>query len=164
MPTGKRQKYFISRKEVVTIKCIHCGRVRNLSVARLKDTKHSMKINCSCEEIFEVDLEFRQHYRKKTQTVCTLRALSTPKKRARQGIITDESAGGLLLQIAEEIPIQKNDQLIVSYRPDGGSLQEMERIISVRHYDRGHRIGGAFIDMPAQQEARSIRTATRAIH
>ncbi len=164
MKTGKRQKYFISHKEVVTIKCISCGRTRIFSVAHLKDTKHSMKIHCPCAEIFEVDLEFRQNYRKKTHTTCTLRALSTPKKRARPGIVADESSGGLLLQITEEIPIQEKDQLIVSYRQDGGSLQEIERIISVRHYDRGHRIGGAFIDMAAQQGARSVHTATRAIH
>lgn len=156
MNTEKRQKYFVNRKEAVTIRCMSCGRIGTYSVAGLRGRKHSIKVNCPCTEIFAVDLEFRQDYRTRSNIAATFRALSTPRARARQCVVADQSNGGLLLHIGEEVPIKTDDRLIVSYRPDADSPQEIERIISVRHYERGSRIGGAFIDvLPHQRSERS---------
>jgi len=149
MKTKKKQKYFVNREEVVTIRCRTCGRIETFSVASLQGKTHSLQVNCACAETFEVDLEFRQDYRKKTSITGSFRAISTPRARARQCVIADQSTGGLLLQIAEEVPIKQDDRLIVCYRPDVDSPHEIERIINVRHYDRGSRIGGAFIDIDA---------------
>ena len=149
--TAKRQKYFVNRKETVTIRCRTCGRMETFPVAALQGKKHSMRVSCACAETFEVDLEFRQDYRKKTNIPGSFRAVSTPKARARHCVIADHSTGGLLLQIAVEVPIKQDDRLIVCYRPDLDSPHEIERIITVRHYDRGNRIGGAFIDIHPHQ-------------
>lgn len=146
----KRQKYFVSRKEAVTIRCRTCGRVETFPVARLKGKKHSMRVRCACAETFEIDLEFRQDYRQKTNITGNFRALSTPKARARQCVIADQSNGGLLLAITDEVPINQDDQLIVCYRPDLDASHEIERVITVRHYDQGSRIGGAFIEAQPQ--------------
>jgi len=160
MKTEKKQKYFVNRKEAVAIQCLACGRVGNFSVASLKHKKHSLKVTCPCTETFEVDLEFRQDFRQKTNLSCSIRPFSTPKERARHCIIADQSSGGLLLHVTDEVPIRHNDTLIVSYRPDSNSSQEIERIISVRHYHPGRHIGGAFIDTPPRREARPISAAS----
>lgn len=157
----KRQKYFVSRKEVVTIRCRTCGRVETFPVARLKGKKHSMRVSCACAETFEIDLEFRQDYRQKTNITGNFRALSTPKARARQCVIADQSNGGLLLEITDEVPIKQDDRLIVCYRPDLDSSHEIERIITVRHYDRSSRIGGAFIEAQPQH---TPHTRTTILH
>ncbi len=159
MKTEKKQKYFVNRQEAVTIQCLSCGRVGNFSVASLKKKKHSLRVNCPCSEIFEVDLEFRQDYRQKTHINGSYRALSTPKERARHCIIADHSSGGLLLQVTEEVPIKNDDKLIVNYRLDSNAAQEIERIISVRHYNLGRHIGGAFVDRHPQPEARQLHAA-----
>lgn len=153
MNTRKKQKYFVNRKEEVTIKCQACGRMETFPVARLRGKKHSMLVSCACAQTFEVDLEFRQDYRQKANIAGSYRALTTPKVRARQCVIADQSNGGLLLAITDDVPIKEDDRLIVSYRPDADAPYEIERIITVRHYDRGSRIGGAFIDLPPHQQA-----------
>jgi hypothetical protein len=158
--TPKRQKYFVNRKETVTIRCRTCGRLETFPVANFKGRKHSVRVNCACAETFEVDLEFRQDYRQKTNITGSFRALSTPRARARQCIIADHSTGGLLLAITDEVPIKQDDRLIVCYRPNADSAHEVERIISVRHYDRGNRIGGAFIDVDAHALPHSFRHTT----
>lgn len=158
MKPPKKQKYFVNRKEAVTIRCRTCGRMETFPVARLQGKKHSIQVTCACAETFEVDLEFRQDYRKKTNITGSFRALSTPKARARHCLIADHSNGGLLLQIGEEVPIKEDDRLIVSYRPDLDSPHEIERIITVRHYDRGTRIGGAFIDTHPHQHTHPSAT------
>jgi hypothetical protein len=143
----------------VAIQCLACGRVGNFSVAHLKNKKHSLKINCPCTESFEVDLEFRQDFRQKTHLNGSIRPFSTPKERARHCIIADQSSGGLLLQVTDEVPVKHNDTLIVSYRPNSNSSREVERIISVRHYQVGRHIGGAFIDTLPRRGARPVSAA-----
>ena len=125
-----------------------------------KNKKHSVTINCPCTKTFEVDLEFRHDYRQKSHLIGSFRALSSPKERARHCVIADHSNGGLLLHVTEELPIKQDDHLIVSYRPDNSSPREIERVISVRHYAPGYRIGGAFIDANPQREVKPLHTAT----
>ena len=158
---SKRQKYFVSRKEMVTIRCRTCGRMETFPVAELQGKRHVMRVECACAQTFEVALEFRQDYRKKTQLDASFRALSTPRARARRCVIADLSEGGLMLRITDEVPIKQNDRLIVCYRPDSDAPHEIERIISVRHHDRGNRIGGAFIDIHPQTQ--SAIPATNAV-
>lgn len=155
-PPQKRQKYFVSRREMVTIRCRTCGRTNTIPVATLKRNKHSVRVNCACDEIFEIDLEFRQDYRQKSHINGSFRALSTPRSRARQCIIADHSSGGLLLTITDDVPIKEDDRLIVSYRPTPDEPHEIERIITVRHYQRGSRVGGAFIDAQPHPERRTL--------
>lgn len=150
MQTEKRPKYFVNRRESVTIRCQACGRVATFSVASFRGRKHSLKVHCPCTAIFAVDLEFRQDYRTPAHIPATYRALSTPKARARNCVVANQSTGGLLLAIDEEVPVKANDRLIVCYRPQTDISQEIERIITVRHHLRGNSIGGAFIDAPVQ--------------
>jgi len=147
----KRQKYYVSRKEKVDIKCRSCGRTETFPVAELKAKKYSMpennpmQIKCVCSQTFEVDFEFRQDYRQKANIAGSLRTMTTPRIRARQCRVVDYSAGGLLLAINDALPIKKDDRLIVSYRPNADS-SEIERVIMVRHCQSGSLVGCAFID------------------
>lgn len=160
MDTEKKQKYFVSRKKTVTIKCLACGKVRTVAVENLNKQSHSLTINCPCTKTFEVDLEFRHDYRQKSHIVGSFRAFSSPKERSRRCVIADHSMGGLLLHVHDDLPIKQDDHLIVSYLPDSNSLREIERVIRVRHYTPGSRIGGAFVDAKDQFGARTRNTAT----
>ena len=153
MDTAKKQKYFVNQQEAVAIQCRHCGRVETIPVESLRNSKHSVQVNCACKKTFDVDLEFRKDFRKRTSISATFRALTTPKTRARRCIIADQSDGGLLLHINEEVPVKANDQLVVSIPADNITYRETERVLSVRHYEMGFRIGGAFIDDSTRFEA-----------
>jgi len=159
MDTEKKQKYFVSRKKNATIKCLACGKVRTVSVENLNKGSHSLTINCPCTKTFEVDLEFRHDYRQKSHIVGSFRAFSSSKEHSRRCVIADQSMGGLLLHVQEDLPIKQDDHLIVSYPPDSSSHREIERVISVRHYTPGYRIGGAFVDTKDQFAARALSTA-----
>ena len=147
----KRQKYYVSRKEMVAIKCRACGRTETFPVADLQakkhsqPRKHSMRVDCVCAQTFEIDLEFRQDFRQRSNIVGSLRAMTTPRDRARQCLIVDYSIGGLRLAISDALPIKKDDRIIVRYRPDADS-SEVERVLMVRHYQMGSQIGCTFID------------------
>ncbi|MGD9947088.1 MAG: hypothetical protein AB7U29_01265 [Desulfobulbus sp.] len=157
MGTPKRQKYFVNHQEAVTIRCNSCGRVGTFSVAGLRGHKHILKVNCPCSEIFAIDLEFRHDYRVATHIPATFRALSTSKGRARYCVVGNQSSGGLLLRINEDVPVKTNDRLVICLRPQEEDTQEIERIITVRHYEHGGSIGGAFIDVPLPVTSNSVQ-------
>lgn len=146
MNSDKRQKYFVTQHDTVSILCRKCGKTETLAITALRQGKNAATIRCQCSERIDIELETRKDYRRKTNISATFRAATTPKTRARQCTIADQSEGGLLLQITEAVPVKTNDQLIVSFFTDSSTLRETERVISVRHYDEGLRIGGAFID------------------
>jgi hypothetical protein len=159
MATKKIQKYFVNQQEEVTIQCPTCGRMQTLSIASPENKKHSFNISCPCSTTFPVALEFRQDYRQKTHIIAHFRALSTPRARARSCIIADQSKGGLLLQVMEDVPIKQDDHVIVSYRPDNSFSQEIEKTLRVCHYHPEHGIGGAFIEPPPQRKGRARQVA-----
>ncbi|MGE4560481.1 MAG: hypothetical protein AB7E77_09785 [Desulfobulbus sp.] len=146
MKTEKRQKYFVNHQKDVTIRCKACGRVGIFSVDGLRGRRHSLTVNCPCSAIFAIDLEFRHDYRVATHIPASFRALTTPRGRARYCVVANQSSGGLLLLIDEDVPVKTNDRLIVCYRPEEIS-REIERIITVRHYKQRGGIGGAFSDV-----------------
>ena len=88
-------------------------------------------------------------YRTQSHIPATFRAISTPKARARNCIVANHSSGGLMLMIDEEVPVKTDDRIVVCYRPQADIAQEIERVVTVRHYQRGRSIGGAFLDAPA---------------
>lgn len=145
-PAPKKQKYFVSRKTTVPIRCLACGTIRSVAVDSFKDKKHTITVTCACTKTFEVDLEFRHDYRQKSHLIGSIRTPSSPRERALRCVIADHSNGGLLLQMAEDVPIKQDDRLIVRYRPDSSFPREIERVLSVRHCLPGQRIGCAFID------------------
>ena len=159
MNSDKRQKYFVTQHEMVTIQCRKCGKTDTFSVSSLRHEKNAATISCQCLEPIDIELETRKDYRRKTNISATFRATTTPKIRARSCTIADQSEGGLLLQITEAVPIKTNDQLIVSFFTDSAALMETERVISVRHYDEGLRIGGAFVDDAQGLAHKSVSSA-----
>ena len=147
MDREKRQKYFVNHQDAVTIRCKVCGRTGTYSVAALRGHRHSLKVNCPCTEIFAIDLEFRHDFRVSTHIPATFRAISTPKDRAKPCIVANRSYGGLLLHISGDVPVKANDRLTVSFQADDERSPVIERIITVRHHERGQSIGGSFADI-----------------
>ncbi|MDX1776355.1 MAG: hypothetical protein R3297_07215, partial [Desulfobulbales bacterium] len=59
-------KTFVRPDGSAVINCPHCGRQKTVSVDSYKGSKSTLKIKCSCKNIFTVNLEFRKRVRKRT--------------------------------------------------------------------------------------------------
>nr|WP_321465411.1 PilZ domain-containing protein [uncultured Desulfobulbus sp.] len=154
MDSARRQKYFVNHQDTVAIRCMACGKVSRFSVAGGRGGRHLLEMSCPCSETFVVDLEFRQDFRVPTHIPATFRAFATPKDRACSCVVVNRSSGGLLLHLDDDVPVQTNDRLIVCFRPHEGGGQEIERAITVRHFEHGRRIGGSFDDLSPSQSSR----------
>ena len=79
MNSDKRQKYFVTQHEMVTIQCRKCGKTDTFSVSSLRHEKNAATISCQCLEPIDIELETRKDYRRKTNISATFRATTTPK-------------------------------------------------------------------------------------
>jgi predicted RNA-binding Zn-ribbon protein involved in translation (DUF1610 family) len=61
------KKLYVTADGTVTFICPKCGDARKESVQQYKEHTDPIKINCTCSNIYEVQLEFRKFYRKETR-------------------------------------------------------------------------------------------------
>ena len=60
------KKLYVDPAGMVTFICPKCGESRKESAEQYKEYKGSVKIECRCTNVYEVQLEFRKSFRKET--------------------------------------------------------------------------------------------------
>lgn len=81
----KKIKSYVNSKNNATVICLACNTARQISAAPYRHKRHAIKVNCRCGEKFELNLDFRRHYRKSVDLAGTY-TITNPKK-AGGGII-----------------------------------------------------------------------------
>jgi hypothetical protein len=61
------QKSFVNTDGIATIKCPKCGVIKNLSADQFRGKQHTLRVRCNCDYAWSILLDFRRHYRKKTE-------------------------------------------------------------------------------------------------
>ena len=54
-----------------TLICPGCGLVRQVSVAKFRNDRHTLSVRCRCGHVYNVLLDFRRHFRKPTSLAGT---------------------------------------------------------------------------------------------
>ena len=57
-------KIYVNHDGVAVIECPECEARKTVKVDKFKGSRHILKIKCSCQNLFQVNLEFRKLYRK----------------------------------------------------------------------------------------------------
>jgi predicted RNA-binding Zn-ribbon protein involved in translation (DUF1610 family) len=60
------KKLYVDKDGIVTFVCPKCGESRKESMAQYKDQTGTIKLECKCTNICEIQLEFRKTFRKET--------------------------------------------------------------------------------------------------
>ena len=60
------KKTYVKPDNTAELTCVHCGRQKVILADSFKGYKHKLKVKCSCNNVFTVNLEFRSRVRKKT--------------------------------------------------------------------------------------------------
>lgn len=60
-------KAYVREDDKATIVCPECNMTKSISVTAFRHKKHVVKIRCQCGHAFSLQLEFRKHFRKKTE-------------------------------------------------------------------------------------------------
>lgn len=151
------QKVFMGEDGMATISCPSCRKEKIVSGAKLKG-KHKFKIKCTCEEVFSVQIEFREKFRKETNLDGFIEKLSQDEKWGKiiwQSTTTNShsvnckikniSVLGIGLTIFGTQKIEEGDHIKVEFILDTPSSPKIEKKAIVRSV-RGDYIGCEFFE------------------
>ena len=146
-------KISVSSDNMIALHCPFCGMVKQVSVARFKDEKHTLKVRCSCQKMLTVDLNFRKKYRKLTNLRAKYINL-THKQVKNRGLeqiqehhcqIVNISLTGLGLLVFSGHGVKQGDRIRVRFTLDDKKKSEIERKLIVRVVRKDY-IGCEFIN------------------
>lgn len=138
-------RIYVSSGKAV-IRCPDCDFVKQIQVDKFKEIKHSLRIKCTCGKDFQVDLNFREGIRKKTELKGLYRPTAGENRQVRQCAVVDLSLRGLRLKVDADHGLQPGDEIVVKFSLDNKFRTEVERKVGVRNKAGDTFVGGEFIE------------------
>jgi Zn ribbon nucleic-acid-binding protein len=135
----------------VTFSCPHCERPFQISVWEYKNVKHKLAIRCSCNEQFQLLLNFRRFYRKNVILVGEAKNLSMYDSAWTVMTIMNLSIGGLRFKVLEPIKIQKGDKIRVRFTLDSPREEVVDKHVIVRN-SRDNEFGCEFMSLASDEK------------
>ena len=130
MPDSKVAKTYVRPDNTAVLTCTHCG-IQKVVIADLfMGRKHKIKIKCSCQKVFIVNLEFRDRVRKKVHLRGTY-INHSQKECSGHLIIQNISVTGLAFNTLDGRDFNVGDELIVELTLDDEYETEMRKEVIV---------------------------------
>ncbi len=138
----KIQKSFVKTNDTASIQCPKCTLVKNISVARFRATRHTLKTRCSCGNTFLVTLDFRRHYRKPTALTGSY-TISGPAGGSGPIQIHNISRSGVGFSICGFHNVVPGQKMLLTFRLPNKKQTELTKEVIVKRVDQA-KIGGEF--------------------
>jgi hypothetical protein len=137
------QKSFVKSGDEATIVCPQCNSAKVIAVRQFRQRLHMLKVKCRCGYTFKVQLEFRRHYRKRTDLAGTYDVVP-PAVGGGTAKVLNLSLSGACFEIRGVHDLKIGQKGVLVFTLDNRKetvLSKHIRIISVS----GNRIGSEFI-------------------
>lgn len=131
MPKDKIVKVYVRPDDTAVINCPHCGRHKTVPVDSYKGCKNCLKIKCSCQNLFTVNLEFRKRIRKRTNLRGTYTNNSQKNSRGNL-VVRNISVNGLEFSSVDVHSFKVDDELTVNFTLDDEQRSEISKEVIVR--------------------------------
>ena len=128
----KTVKAFVRADDTVTIVCPACNNPKNVSAASFKNKINYLKVRCTCDNAFRVELDFRQFYRKPTDLPGMYKTLK-PKGHGGGVIhVRNISQGGIGFTVTGINTIEVGHRLEVSFQLDDKKQTSLKKEVMVQ--------------------------------
>ncbi len=142
---------FVHKEKYTAYTCPHCQRTHRVPVAAQKGVNHKLIAHCKCLNRFEVNLNFRQFYRKEVNLVGEVQNVSTGSGNWYAMVVADLSINGLRFKTSSPQDIKIGNRLQVKFKLDDEQSNEIEkeaRVINIK----GDYYGCEFLNLAYQEE------------
>lgn len=129
----------------ITIICPVCNKAKRTSIAIVKHKKNTVKVRCSCKTVFQVQLNYRNHYRKLVSLSGTYETLQQYHDCKGSMTITNLSQGGLQYNISGVKGLEPGYVLILNFQLDNKQHTSITKHALVRSV-HGNVIGCEFLE------------------
>jgi len=122
---------FVKPNNTTTIICPSCKEPKTISVAAYKNKQHSIKVRCSCNEIFPIQLDFRRHYRKKTNLPGKYILPDAPEGEGINVMIINISLSGLAFMVSGQHYLKEGDNVFVEFVLNDKKKTVLRKLVEV---------------------------------
>jgi hypothetical protein len=126
-----QQKAFVRDDGTTVLKCPFCRHARTVSVANIKDKKKVIKVKCSCQKSYSVNLELRKMYRKSTSLQGRYINLSQDNFPGLM-LVKDISMGGIGFEVVGPCRIEVGNELDVTFTLDDPNSSVIKKQVVVK--------------------------------
>ena len=135
-------KSFVRENGDAAIVCPNCQKVKNISVTSFSKRKTRLKVQCSCSQVFKINLDYRQSYRKPTSLMGTY-YLYTPSTGTNVALIKNLSFDGICLEMGGLHPVQTGQRGYINFTLDDKRRTQIKKEFLVQSIS-GNQIGCKF--------------------
>lgn len=137
------QSVFVNKENKAIFTCPICTKAKTVDVSTLikEKKKLSIKVKCSCGQIYPVVLERRKYYRKKTSLPGIFILEQNMKDFSMK--VTNLSRFGLEFYSSESDKLQVGDRIGVEFRLDNKTRSLIRKKVLIRRTE-GNLIGAEF--------------------
>ncbi|RUM47379.1 MAG: hypothetical protein DSY80_00990 [Desulfocapsa sp.] len=139
------QKSFVKTNDTASIQCPKCALVKNISVAKFRNTRHTLKTRCSCDNTFLVTLDFRRHYRKPTKIVGVYTIIGSPGSGGGQMQVDNISRSGVGFSVSGRHNMNVGQKALLNFRISDRKQTELTKKVVIRRVST-NKIGCEFIN------------------
>jgi len=137
-------KTFVKQDSQATIVCPTCSSAKTISVEEFRHRQHVLKVKCKCGNVFSLQLEFRQFFRKDTE----LQGVYDVKPPARGGgttTIVNLSLSGACFEVRGVHGLKTGHKGSLVFTLDNRKETVHYRQVIIRSVN-GNRIGCEFVE------------------
>jgi len=138
------QKSFVNTEGIATIKCPKCGVIKNLPATEFRGRQHTLKVRCNCDYAWDILLDFRRHYRKKTELSGTY-ALDPPASGGGRLTVLNISRSGVGFSIKGTHTIMIGQKARLRFTLDNRKQTPIDKHVVIKAVKAGY-IGCEFIE------------------
>lgn len=135
-------KIHVRDDHTATLVCPACGSIRQIAADRFRQTRHTVKVQCRCQQTFEVLFDFRRHYRKQVNLTGTYQIVG-----GGGGLITlnNVSRSGVGFTVSGLHRIEKGQRLQIEFNLNDKKKTFLKKLALVKSV-RQNQIGCQFED------------------
>ena len=130
------QVAYVRDDGTTVLKCPFCSHARTVSLTSLRDKKRVIRVKCSCQKSYSVNLELRKIYRKSTSLRGKYINHSQQDDRniriSGKIIVKDVSMGGIGFETVGKCTIEKDDELEVTFTLDDKHSSVIKKWVEVK--------------------------------
>jgi len=144
-------KVYANIKGIVIFICPNCGDLQKENAATYKNVAGPVKIQCKCGNTYDVQIEFRNTYRKETKLEGTYSTISNPGKSVKI-IVTNISFDGCGFETMASNLLQPEEEIKVEFKLDDRKNSQIKKRAVVRSV-QGTSVGCKFKELPGAFDA-----------
>ncbi len=138
------QSFFVDKDLTTSIKCPVCGNIKSFDVRKFKGRTHNVRVKCTCDTVFPVNIDFRKSVRKDVNLPGFYSKL--PHSGAWSDMkVVNLSMAGLAINPLGGHSVEAGQKLKVKFILDDIDGSFIEKNVGVVNID-GPQIGCEFID------------------